>query len=109
MPDAARAFVEEKKVTGYLLNDTHPQGRSKARFFRTFGFAPERWEELADALVAQARQGALVSTLTLPDSTQYAVEGTLTTPDGRAPRVRTVWETRPETLPPRLITAYPAR
>jgi hypothetical protein len=109
MPDAARAFVEEQKVVAYLLNDIHPQGRSKARFFRSFGFIPEQWTELAHALSAHARQGELVSTLVLSDSVQYAIEGILKTPDGREPRIRTVWEVRSDDSPARLITAYPSR
>jgi len=92
LPNAVQAYVEEKKITGYLLSDTHPQGRSKAVFFRAFGFVPAQWQELAAALVAQGAAGTVVSTLVLPDSTQYAVEGELSALDGRAPR---------------LITAYP--
>ena len=101
--------MTEAKIKGYLLNDAHPQGRSKARFFRAFGFTPERWEEMAAALCLQAAQGAITDTVTLPDSKQYAVEGELAAPDRRAPHVRTVWETRPDAPRPRLITAYPTR
>lgn len=109
LPDAAYAFVEEKKITGYWPSDSYPQGRSKARYFRAFGFAPERWEDLAAALCRQGAEGKIVGTLNLADSTQYSVEGALTAPDGRCPQVRTVWETRPSAMRPRLITAYPAR
>ena len=108
LPNAETAYVEQQKITGYLLNDTHPQGRSKARFFRAFGFAPERWEEMAGALFFQAQTGGVVSRVSLPDSVQYAVEGEMSAPDGRRPLVRTVWETRPDETRPRLITAYPA-
>ncbi len=108
LPNAEMASVEEKKITEYLLSDTHPQGRSKAQFFRAFGFVPERGAELAEALVRHAQTGSVVSQVSLPDSTQYAIEGELPAPDGRRPQVRTVWETRPGGEPrPRLITAYP--
>lgn len=73
LPSAETAYVEEKKITDYLLNDTHPQGRSKARFFRSFGFVLERGEELSAALVKQAQIGTVISQEFLPDSTQYAV------------------------------------
>ena len=109
LPNAAQAYVEEKKITAYLLNDAHPQGRSKAVFFRAFGFLPENCVELADALCAQARQGVVVNTVFLPDGTQYAVDGEMNATDGRTPRVRTVWETRQDSPRPRLITAYPVR
>ena len=38
---------------------------------------------------------------------QYEVEGELRTPDGRAPRIRSVWQLDHAMVAPRLITAYP--
>src|SRR5829696_2539477 len=49
MPDAELAFVEETKVVNYLLARTG-RGRAKADFFEAFGFASDRWEDLAQAL-----------------------------------------------------------
>ena len=39
-----RASIRRKKVVDYLLSSTHPEGRGKAAFFRSFGFGPEAWE-----------------------------------------------------------------
>ena len=38
LPDADRARVERTKLTDYLLSLSHPDGRSKAQFFMSFGF-----------------------------------------------------------------------
>jgi hypothetical protein len=38
---------------------------------------------------------------------RYEVEGELTAPDGRRPRVCTVWQVDEGETAPRLITAYP--
>jgi hypothetical protein len=38
---------------------------------------------------------------------RYEVEGELETPDGRRPRVRTVWQVDEGQQAPRLITAHP--
>ena len=38
---------------------------------------------------------------------RYEVEGELLAPDGRRPRVRTVWQVDTGQIAPRLITAYP--
>ena len=38
---------------------------------------------------------------------RYEVEGILITPDGRRPRLRSVWQVDEGQLAPRLITAYP--
>jgi hypothetical protein len=38
---------------------------------------------------------------------RYEVEGKLDSPDGRSPRVRSVWQMDRGDVAPRLITAYP--
>ena len=38
---------------------------------------------------------------------RFEVEGSLATPDGRRPRVRTVWQVDEGREAPRLITAHP--
>ncbi|MEW6637993.1 MAG: DUF6883 domain-containing protein [Actinomycetota bacterium] len=109
MPAAASAYVEEEKVTGYLLSLEHPDGRTKAVFFMSFGFRAEDWEKLSEALLRHARENELVDREETPFGVQYAVEGSLRTPDGRDPTVRSVWEQRRGARGPRLITAYPGK
>ena len=38
LPRSLEAIVPERKLTGYLLSETHPVGRAKAKFFRALGF-----------------------------------------------------------------------
>jgi hypothetical protein len=38
---------------------------------------------------------------------RYEVDGELTAPDGRRPRIRSVWQVDEGEIAPRLITAYP--
>jgi len=38
---------------------------------------------------------------------RYELEGEVASPDGRRPRVRTVWQVDQGEVAPRLITAYP--
>ncbi len=38
---------------------------------------------------------------------RYEVDGELNAPDGRRPRLRTVWQLDRGQIAPRLITAYP--
>ena len=108
LPRARRARVDESKVVGYLLSTHHPDGRSKAAFFGSFGFSAARWELLADALRKHGTNGDVTSIAASDYGTRYSVDGVIATPDGRNPRVRTVWliDERGE---PRLITAYPLR
>ncbi|MEE9568097.1 MAG: hypothetical protein V3W37_01825 [Candidatus Binatia bacterium] len=39
--------------------------------------------------------------------TRYSIDGPLETPDGRNPKVRTVWVLAKRSKSPRLVTAYP--
>ena len=104
LPDAQLAFVESEKITGYLLNAAHRYGASKARFFAGFGFGAAA---LADALLEHGRRHEVAQVKETPFGPRYEVEGELPAPDGRAPRVRTVWQVDAGEIAPRLITAYP--
>lgn len=108
LPRARRAQVDERKVVGYLLSTDHPDGRSKAAFFGSFGFSAARWELPADALRDHGTNGEVTSLATSDHGTRYSVDGVIETPDGRNPRVRTVWLVD-ENGAPRLITAHPLR
>jgi hypothetical protein len=100
-------IVEREKIVGYLLNVTHRYGASKARFFGGFGFRRENWEQLANALREHGQRHEIVKVRKTPFGPRYEVEGPLSTPSGRIPRVRTVWQWDRGELAPRLITAYP--
>ena len=107
LPNADRAHVHREKITEYLLSIAHPDGRSKARFFSEFGFSLENWEILAEALRKHGTGYPIVKAVESDFGMRYNVEGELETPDGRRPRVRTVWILSRVSEPPRLITAYP--
>jgi hypothetical protein len=107
LPNAEMAYVEERKITEYLLALGHPDGHDKAVFFMRFGYRPEEWERLAEALVEHARENELAEQEETLYGVQYAVDGLLRTPGGRTPLVRSVWEQKPGGAGPRLITAYP--
>lgn len=92
----------------YLLSEDHPDGAPKAVFFRRMGFTRDAWHVLAEALREHGRMQQVVSVVEGSRGTRYVVEGPLHCPDGRSPRLRSVWMVE-EHRPPRLITAYPAR
>ncbi len=100
-------MVEREKIVGYLLNPAHPFGTSKARFFGRFGFTADQWEVFAEKLRRLGRSHDVVRSRQTPFGMRYEVDGELETPDGRRPRVRTVWQFDEDEVAPRLITAYP--
>ena len=92
LPNADLALVEREKMTDYLLNPAHRYGSSKARFFTGFGFRLEAWETLAAALRIHSQQFEVAKVKDTGFGPRYEIEGELVAPDGRRPRVRTVWQ-----------------
>ena len=107
LPHADQAIVDETKVSGYLLNPDHPHGSKKARYFEGFGFLSSEPKLLSDALKSLAIAGEVSQVRQTDYGPCYSVEGQLAAPDGRNPRVRSVWMVDEGGVAPRLITAYP--
>jgi hypothetical protein len=70
IPDAQRAVVEEAKVRDYLLNLSHPDGGSKAHWFHSLGYQHDKWQDLADDLIAIAQNCATFDT----ENTRFGVK-----------------------------------
>jgi hypothetical protein len=107
VPGCDQAIVETAKVRSYLLSNTHPIGRSKARFFMPFGFREDAPEELAQALLEHVRTYDTSDAEVSSYGTKYRVDGPIGTPDGRNPRMSSVWMVRNGEVTPRFITAFP--
>ena len=107
LPNAEQAVVEREKIVDYLLNPAHRFGAGKASFFLEFGFRLDDWEQLADALREHGQTHPVTKSKATPFGPRYEIDGELGTPDGRAPRIRTVWQFDIGQIAPRLITAHP--
>ena len=91
------------KVTHYLLSDSHPYGRHKARMLRSLGFTRADPDALMAALLTLARSGILTETDETLYGVKHVVVGLLRGPTGSM-GVRTVWMTRKGTDGPVLVT-----
>jgi hypothetical protein len=99
--------VENAKITRYLLNLDHPDGASKAKYLRGFGFTSEAPETLAAALVQHALSNPPGRTVVPPKGlSRVLFEGLVQGPDGRLLGLRTVWEIV-EAQEWRFVTAVP--
>jgi hypothetical protein len=105
--NASSARIEFEKITSYLLSDTHPVGRAKARFFQGLGFQASRPEALLASLLRVAREGEVLDQEITVFGTKYMVDGTLEGPAGISAPVRTIWILERDSVSPRLVTAYP--
>lgn len=106
LPHADAAVVPLEKITLYLLNDAHPEGRGKAAFLRHFGFRVEQPQVLQEELLRLARE-IDVRESTFAYGLKYVGVGVLNCPNGRRARITTVWVLRMGQPPPYLVTAYP--
>jgi hypothetical protein len=102
---ALKLRVDKSKVVEYLLSISN--GHGKATFFLGFGFQPEVWKVMAEALKQQAQNNPVATAVDSPYGTRYSVDGELETPSGRRPKVRTVWVRETDSGELRLITAHP--
>lgn len=115
LPDCEKARIADAKLFDYLLNPSHPEGKSKARFFGLIGYMADNGEQLRADLLTLACLGLVVSEQPNPAGIKYAVLGALSAPNGKTYQLLTVWvvettttpNNEPSGLPPRLITAYP--
>jgi filamentous hemagglutinin len=103
----AGVVADARKITDYLLNEDHADGRPKARFFKGFGFTLEDWRTLQSALEAHPSLNPVKESRSTRWGTKYIVECNFPTPDGRDPCILTVWLQAEPGAPAVLVTAYP--
>ena len=101
VPNAAQAVIADPKITDYLLKNP-----GKAKFFLGFGFTLAQWQVLRDALLRHVVTHEYVKEIPLDDGVKYLFAGALQSPDGRNPKVRSVWMIDSGRSYPRLISAY---
>ncbi|MGO9204069.1 MAG: DUF6883 domain-containing protein [Limisphaerales bacterium] len=92
LPGADRSLVARQKIVEYLLNAAHPKGASKAKFFAGFGFHVDKWQQLAEALRRHGQAHRAKRMRETGYGPRFEAEGKLDTPDGRSPRVLSVWQ-----------------
>ncbi len=90
-----------------MLSETHAVGKSKARFFRSFGFDETNVATLEQGLLSIAQAETVTEVIQLPYGAKYIVDGFLETPSGTSVKMRTVWIVEAEDARPRFVTAYP--
>jgi len=109
LPYADSAYIDLRKIGGYLLSEAHPRGRLKAAFFRRFGFSAGQPGVMAGALLNHARSHDLAGAVETAFGIHYIIEGAIETPDKRNPVIRSVWVIKTGETLPRFVTATPVR
>ncbi len=107
LPAGDHAKVSDAKILDYLLSDTHPDGGSKARFFRQLGYERASWQQLRDDLTGSLSEASVVALEPDEHGQKYVARAILKGPNGASARIRSIWIVEPEQTIPRLVTAYP--
>lgn len=106
LPYRQNSYIPEDKLVSYLLSETHPVGRSKAKIFRGIGFNETNVGKLSEALLKIAQTQNVREARKLEYGTNYAIDGMLQINKGRI-SIRTVWFIELGENQPRFVTAYP--
>ena len=109
LPNKENAFIPKDKIKDYLLSENHPTGRSKSKFFRTFGFDESNIEMLERFLLKIAQTFEVSNEEISSHGKKFVIDGILFTPIGRDVTIRTIWIVENENDPPRFVTAYPIK
>jgi len=99
--------VSISKITDYLLSETHAVGKSKAKFFRSFGFDETNVGQFQQDLIRIAQIEPVTEIVETAYGEKYVIDGELETPKSVMIRVRTVWVIETGDTIPRFVTAYP--
>lgn len=106
VPYKNKAFVKEEKVLGYLLNIAHPDGGSKAVFFRSKGFNETNVNIFKKQILSVIHNQEIENTGNSPHGKKYIVKGDISTPNGDIITIRTIWIVINNTRKPSFVTAY---
>ena len=107
IPNADLAYVPKEKLSEYLLDEHHPVGGSKAKWFRSLGYDIADPSVLEGDLLSQVKSSEDFEEKKSRFGTKYVVRGKITTPNGNQANVETVWIVESSDNRPRLVTAIP--
>jgi hypothetical protein len=94
LPNEAKAYISTSKIIDYLLSETHAVGKSKSKFFRSFGFDETNIIQFGQGLIKIAQTEEVTATTENLYGTKYIIDGELETPNGVTIYLRTVWTSK---------------
>ena len=107
LPNRDKAIIPRNKLVKYLLSETHPYGKSKAKFFLSLGFKQSNVQTLSEALKIIALTAEVSKKVSSPHGEKYILDGSIESPIGKTIRTRTIWIIDKGQKRPRFVTAYP--
>ncbi|MBM4135568.1 MAG: hypothetical protein FJ241_01920, partial [Nitrospira sp.] len=91
LQNSQSAEVNLQKLLDYLLSDSHPIGKSKAKYLRSFGFSNANVELLKQGLITIAQTEDVKEVISSTHGVKYVIDGSLQTPVKVFIKLRTIW------------------
>jgi len=107
LPNQKNASVSLSKISDYLISETHPVGKWKAKIFQSHGYTQKNIDSLRDGLLSIANEEEVNDIINTIYGTKYIINGNLKTPSGKELNVKTIWIIDTGQEIPRFVTAYP--
>ena len=108
LPNCKNVVIPKEKLD-YLLSLTHPEGKSKAKAFRGWGFSDLNIEKLEKELRKLASIRKIVSIISTQYGVKYVVHGKIQVPRGGGRKIKTIWIVLVDQRNPRFVSAYPLK
>lgn len=107
LPYRKNAQVSKDKLLNYLLSESHPVGRSKAKFFRKLGFNERNTDKLELSFLSIAYNNDVEDIKKTSYGINYVIKGSISTNKGKKVDIKTVWFVELNKTTPRFVTAIP--
>ena len=107
LPNQKNASISLSKISDYLISETHPVGKWKAKIFQSHGYTQKNIESLREGLLSITNVEEVKDIINTIYGTKYIIDGNLKTPRGKELNVKTVWIIDAGREIPRFVPAYP--
>ena len=105
--NSKNAVIPKEKLIKYVLSETHPIGKFKAKLFRSLGFNETNLHLFEKELQSLAKLQDVKDIVKSQYGTKYIIEGQIRTPNRTVLKIQTVWIIEKNQNIPRFVTVYP--
>jgi hypothetical protein len=102
-----KAIINDSKIIDYLLSNSHPSGRNKAKFFNTLGYNKDNFIELIKEFRILISTNDYELIIENEFGTKFIVNGKIKAKEKNNAEITTVWFIEKDGTIPYFITAYP--
>ena len=103
------AIISPEKLRDYVINASHPDGESKARFFQSMGYEQHNWKTLEHDLRSLHLTHDVLPGHPSEYGQKYEIRAPLRGPNGTMRWCRSIWMIRHRETIARFITLIPEK